>query len=411
MLMTRSLFLASVALILCATTLLSETFYTKRKTNALREGAGAYYNLVGSVAENTALIVLNRAGSWVKVQLPNKQVGWMAANSLKEEKGDYLAVTSPSTMWSSPKALSAAIKGFGKKYGKGEPGIVDSVLHYSEKGFSSEELAVFAKEVRENPSANRGRVQIEDLDLPTPEYSTDLPEQEIGVDIAARIAGTGMVNDRLLHRYVNMVCATIVETSPLYDAGLTVLVLNDRMVNAFAVPGGYIFVTLGLVKQCRDESELAGVIAHEIAHVYRRHGLQEMSKRIAGIHADMAFGELEEEVGEPTEEEKEMEALVDQTYEKIVHPRLLSYEIEADRIGAILAANAGYDPFGLVRISERVARVSTETPDIFDVDYMLPGDAVKRSKEIRAFAEQKFTTDKPGEQMTRRFAAATSPVR
>jgi hypothetical protein len=409
--MTRSLFLASVALVLCATTLLSETFYTKRKNSALREGAGAYYSLVGSVAENTALIVLNRAGSWVKVQLPNKQVGWMAANSLKEGKGDYLAATSPSTMWSSPKALSAAIKGFGKKYGKGEPGIVDSVLHYSEKGFSSEDLAVFAKEVRENPSANRGRLQIEDLDLPTPEYSTDLPEQEIGVDIAARIAGTGMVNDRPLHRYVNMVCATIVETSALYDVDLTVLVLNDRMINAFAVPGGYIFVTLGLVKQCRDESELAGVIAHEIAHVYRRHGLQEMSKRIAGIHADIAFGELEEEVGEPTEEEKEMEALVDQTYEKIVHPRLLSYEIEADRIGAILAANAGYDPFGLVRISERVARVSTETPDIFDVDYMLPSDAVKRSKEIRAFAEQKFTTEKPGEQMTRRFAAATSPVR
>ncbi len=409
--MTRSLFLASVALVLCATTLLSETFYTKRKNNALREGAGAYYSLVGSVAENTALIVLNRAGSWVKVQLPNKQVGWMAANSLKEGKSDYIAAASPSTMWSSPKALSAAIKGFGKKYGKGEPGIVDSVLRYSEKGFSSEELAVFAREVRENPSANRGRVQIEDLDLPAPEYYADLPEQEIGVDIAARIAGTGMVNDRPLHRYVNMVCATIVENSALYNADITVLVLNDKTVNAFAVPGGYIFVTLGLVKQCRDESELAGVIAHEIAHVYRRHGLQEMSKRIAGIRADVAFGELEEEVGEPTEEEKEMEALVDQTYEKIVHPRLLSYEIEADRIGAILAANAGYDPFGLVRISERVARVSTETPDIFDADYMLPSDAVKRSKEIRAFAEKTFTTEAPGEQMTRRFAAATSPVR
>ncbi len=409
--MTRSLFLAFVALALCATTLLAEPFYTKRKTTALREGAGAYYNLVGSVAENTALIVLNRAGSWVKVQLPNKQVGWMAANSLKEGNSDYTAAAPPSTMWSSPKALSAAIKGFGKKYGKGDPGIVDSVLRYSEKGFSGEELAVFAKEVRENPSANRGRVQIEDLDLPAPEYYADLPEQEIGVDIAARIAGKGIVGDRSLRRYVNMVCATIVETSALYDADLTVLVLDDRTVNAFAVPGGYIFVTQGLVRQCRDESELAGVIAHEIAHVYRRHGLQEMSKRIAGIRADAAFGELEEEVGEPTEDEKEMEALVDQTYERVVHPRLLSYEIEADRIGAILAANAGYDPFGLVRISERVARVSSEAPDIFDADYMLPGDAVTRSREIRAFAEKRFTTEKPGQQMSGRFAAATAPVR
>ena len=409
--MIRSIFLASVALVLCSATLLSETFYTNRKTNALREGAGAYYSLVGSVAGNTALIVLTRSGSWVKVQLPNKQVGWMAANSLKAGKSEYMAATSPATMWSSPKALSAAIKGFGKKYGKGEPGVVDSVLRYSEKGFTSEDLAAFAKEIRENPSRNRGRVQIEDLDLPTPEYYADLPEQEIGVDIAARIAGKGMVNDGPLRRYVNMVCATIVETSALYDADLTVLVLNDRMINAFSVPGGYIFVTLGLLKQCRDESEVAGVIAHEIAHVYRRHGLQEISKRIAGIRADVAFRELEEEVGETPEEEKELETLVDQTYEKIVHPRLLSYEIEADRIGAILVANAGYDPFGLVRISERVARVSTETPDIFDGDYMLPSDAVTRSKEIRAFAEKNFTTETPGEQMSRRFGAATSSVR
>jgi hypothetical protein len=407
----RSLFLASLALVLFSATLLSETFYAKRKTNAVREGAGSYYNLVGSVPENTALIVIARSGSWVKVQLPNKQVGWVAANCLKAEKGDYMVARSPETMWSSPKALSAAIKGFGKRYVKGEPGIVDSVLQYSEKGFTSEDLAAFAKDIRQYPSRNRSRLQIEHLKLANPDYYADLPEQQIGVGIAARIAGKGMVNNKPLHRYVNMICATIAETSALYDVDLTVLVLNDRMINAFAVPGGYIFVTLGLVTQCRDESELAGIIAHEIAHIYRRHGLQEVSKRITEIRADMAFSELDEDVGETTEEDAEMETLVDQTYEKIVHPRLLSYETEADRIGAIFVANAGYDPFGLVRISERVARISTETPDIFDADYMLPNDAVERSKEIRAFAEKSFTTESPGEQMPRRFMAVTSPLR
>ena len=407
----RSFLIASVALVLCSATLLSETVYTKRKTNAIREGAGSYYNLVGSVPEHTALNVISRTGSWVKVQLPSRKVGWIAANCLAEEKSDYMLARSPETMWSSPKALSAAIKGFGKKYVKGEPGIVDSVLQYSEKGFTSEDLAAFAKEMRQSPSHNRSRVQMEDLKLAEPDYYPDLPEQQIGVGIAARIAGKGMVNDKPLQRYVNMVCATVVEQSALYDVDLTVLVLDDKTINAFAVLGGYIFVTLGLVKQCRDESELAGVIAHEIAHVYRRHGLQEMSKRIVGIRADMAFSELDEEIGETTEEDEEMEALVDQTYEKIVHPRLLSYEIEADRIGAILVANAGYDPFGLVRISERVARVSKETPDMFDVDYMLPDDAVERSKEIRFFSEKNFTTGTPGEQMSRRFMAVTSPLR
>lgn len=407
----RSLCFASIALVICSATLHADTLYTKRKTNELREGAGAYYSLVGSVPENTPLNVIARSGPWVKVQLPNKHVGWIAANSLTEEKRARSVTTSLETMWSSPRALSAAIKGFGKKYVKGEPGIVDSVLHYSEKGFTGEDLAAFARQIRQYPSRNRNRLQIEDLKLANPEYYANLPEQQIGVGIAGRIAGKGFVNDKLLHRYVNMVCATLVENSAIYDWDVTVFVLNDKAINAFAVPGGYIFITLGLLVQCNDESELAGIIAHEIAHVYRRHGLQEMSKRIASLRSDLAFHELEEEVGDTTKEDEEMETIVNQTYEKIVHPRLLSYEIEADRIGAVLVANAGYDPFGLVRISEQVARVSTEKPDIFDPDYMLPNDARERSHEIRVFSEKNFTTGSPGEHMKQRFISATSPLR
>jgi hypothetical protein len=407
----RSLYCASLALVICSATLLADTLYTKRKTNELREGAGAYYSLIGSVPENTPLSVIARSGPWVKVQTPNKHVGWIAANCLTEEKNDRMITRSLETLWSSPKALAAAIKGFGKKYVKGTPGVVDSVLRSSEKNFTKEDLAAFAKEIRQYPSRNRDRLQIEDLKLATPQYYANLPEQQIGVGIASRIAGKGMLNNEPLHRYMNMVCATIVENSSIYDWDLTVLVLNDTTINAFAVPGGHIFVTLGLVLQCRDESELAGIIAHEIAHIYRRHGLQEMSKRIVGIHADIAFGELAEEVEDTTKIDEEMETIAEQTYERIVHPRLLAYETEADKIGALLVANAGYDPFGLVRISEQVARVSTEKPDIFDPDYMLPNDALARSKEIRAFSEKHFTVESPGERMSQRFLSVTSPWR
>ena len=407
----RSFILVSVLLAICSSTLVSQTLYTRRKSNELREGAGSYYSLVGAVPENTPLTVIARSGRWVKVQLSNKKAGWIASNSLKPEKAEQVTARAPEAMWSSPKALSAAIKSFGKSYVKGDPGIVDSVLAYSAKGFTGEEFAAFTKEARQYPSRNRDRMQVEDLQLPAPEYYADLREQQMGAGIAARIAGKGMVKSRPLHRYVNMICAAVAEKSAVYDADLTVLVLDDALINAYAVPGGYIIVTLGLLKQCRDESELAGVVAHEIAHIERRHGLQEVSKRIAGIHADMAFDELEEEVGGMTEDEAELEEIVNQTYEKVVHPRLLSYEIEADRIGAILAANAGYDPYGLVRISDRVARVSKESPDVFDTDYMLPDDAVQRARDIRAFAEKTFTTESPGERMAGRFTSATASLR
>jgi uncharacterized protein YgiM (DUF1202 family) len=407
----RSLFIASVALVICSSTLVSQTVYTKRKSNALREGAGSYYGLVGSVPENTPLKVVARSGSWVKVRLPGDKSGWIAENSLRPEMNQSIPPASPEAMWSSPRALSAAIKSFGKSYVKGAPGLVDTVLAYSVKGFTEDDLAAFTKQTRQSPSGNRDRIRPEDLKLPPAGEFADLREQQVGAGVAARLAGKGIAGGMPLHRYVNLICAAVAEKSVLYDADLTVLVLNDRTINAYAVPGGYIVLTLGLVMQCRDESELAGVIAHELAHIERRHGLQEVSKRIAGIRADMAFSELEAEVGEMTEDEAEMEELANRTYEKLVHPRLLSYEIEADRIGAILAANAGYDPFGLVRISERVARVSKETPDIFDPEYMLPDDAATRAGDIRAFSEKHFTSESPGERMAKRFAGATSSLR
>lgn len=411
----RRFMIAVSSLALLSTTLRTETVYTRRTNNPLREGAGAYYSLIVSVPENTALEVKERSGNWVMVRLPDKRTAWIAASCLADKKSDRMAVKSLAAVWSSPKAskagISAAIKGFAEKYGKTDPGNVDLVLKYTEKNFTAAELASFSEEVRGCPSNNRGRLRIEDLDLANPEYYPTLPEQQIGTGIAARIIHRGVVDNKPLHRYVNMICAAITADAHIYDWDITVIVLTDRTVNAFSVPGGYIFVTLGSILECKDEAELAGMIAHEIAHLYRRHGLQEMSKRIAMIRLDEAFAELEAEVGDATEDEKEMEDLVDHTYEKIVHPRLLSYELEADKIGAILAAHAGYDPFGLVRVSDRIARIPKEQPDIFDFNYMLPDDAVERATTISAFAEENFKADVPGARMVERFRLSTSATR
>jgi len=383
----------------------AEEIYTKRKNNDVREGPGAYYNLIVTLPANTKLTVIERTSKWVKIQLPANRVGWLADINLVDRPVGNIVIPLEN-IWSSPKAskagIAAAIKGFGDKYGKTEPGNVDRLLAYSEKGFVDSDLVSFNREVRMCESRNRNHLQLKDLSLDVPNYNVSLQERQIGVGIAARIVSRGLLENSELNRYVNLICAAITENSNIDDEDFTVYVLNNVKVNAFAVPGGYIFITKGLIQQCRDESELAGVIAHEIAHVVRRHGLQEISQRAVKIAADKAFDELDEEVGK-TQTEIDLEGMIDSSYDRIIHPRLIKYEFEADKVGAVLSANAGYDPFGLVRISERLARMPKEQTDIFDANFMAPNDAIERYKAISKFVNEQFETSNPGATMPERF--------
>jgi hypothetical protein len=112
--------------------------------------------------------------------------------------------------------------------------------------------------------------------------------------------------------------------------------------------------------------------------------------------ADEAFAELEEETGPKTPDEEELDDLIDQTYESIVARRLLSYEEAADQMSSVLCANTGYDPFGLERISGKVARAPKEEKSVFDPGYLSPDDAVKRYDAIREFLVRQFDPASPG---------------
>lgn len=384
-----------------------EPIYTKRKVNDVREGPGSYYDLIVTLPQNTKLTVLEKTPNWIKIQLPDEKAGWIAANCLVAQPSSNTRMARLENVWSSPRAskagIAAAIKGFGDKYGKTDPGNVDKVLEYSDKRFTGRDVAAFNNEIRKYDSNNRGRVDLDDLDLGAPDYDVALPERQIGVGIAARLVSRGLLENAELRRYVNLICATIVANSEIYNEDFTVYLLDDAKVNAFALPGGYIFLTKGMVRMCQDESELAGVIAHEIGHVIRRHGLVEISKRAANIAADKAFDELDQEVGQ-TEDEKDLEEMIESTYDKVLHPRLIQYELEADKVGAVLAANAGYDPFGLVRMVKRMASIPQDQGDIFDATYMAPNGFVEREQSIVAFANDEFKKNKPGATMPDRFA-------
>ena len=141
------------------------------------------------------------------------------------------------------------------------------------------------------------------------------------------------------------------------DVNWQVFVIDDRKtVNAFATPGGYLYVYRGLLETAQNEAELAGVMAHETGHVVARHAARSMVAAY-GLDAvlSMATG------GNP--------GLVAQVASGIASKGLLlahsrQDETEADEYGARYAAGAGYDPHGLVTFFQRLMQQSGDTTGV-----------------------------------------------
>lgn len=166
-------------------------------------------------------------------------------------------------------------------------------------------------------------------------------EVAIGRVVAARVLSNyPLSKNKKLQRYVTMVGQTVAAYSERPSLDWHFIVLESDVVNAFAAPGGYIFVTTGAIEQMNSEAELAAVLGHEIAHVNEKHVLQAV-KRGNVFSASLDFAAdgvanagLTDEMGEKIGQ--------------IAFDKLFSSgfsrkdELEADRTGVDLAAAAGY---------------------------------------------------------------------
>jgi predicted Zn-dependent protease len=185
----------------------------------------------------------------------------------------------------------------------------------------------------------------------------DITEEEeyyIGRTVAALILSRYPAYDRKeVNSYVNRVgnAVAVYSERPEIYAGYHFLVLDSEEVNALSAPGGFIFITKGLLRRCEDEEMLACILAHEVGHVSAKHGLQSIKKsRLVD-----AFKILGQEAADRYAPEKLakltdifenvlgdiVEKLIERGYDR-------KYEYEADRLGAQTAARTGYSPQGLI---------------------------------------------------------------
>lgn len=168
------------------------------------------------------------------------------------------------------------------------------------------------------------------------------------------------LSDKAIQEYVNSVAQNIARHSDL-KIPLHVAVLQSREINAFALPGGYIFVERGLLEQADDESELAGVLAHEIAHDVARHSHKLMNRAsVANILYQAAqIGAIVLTGGAPGVGLAYAMQYGFYGLGMVMNLKLLGvsrdYELEADQLGVQYAWNTGYDPTGFTRFFDKMA--------------------------------------------------------
>ena len=202
------------------------------------------------------------------------------------------------------------------------------------------------------------------------EASRDLTDEEeiaLGEGITSGILGAAPLHpDANLQRYVNRVGKWLAIHTERPELPWSFAVVDAETINAFAMPGGYIVVSHGLVKRLGNESELAAVLAHEIAHVLKRHhvtamrsgawgdlvgdvGKEALARRTAGSADPMGLRSSLQNAG--------VDALKNGVF---LRPLDRSLEYDADRMAVVIAARSGYDPYGLVAVMQMLAQTKGE---------------------------------------------------
>jgi len=216
------------------------------------------------------------------------------------------------------------------------------------------------------------------------------PEQEhyLGRSVAAVILSRYPCSQhRSAQKYVNLLGQSLAQVSdrPETFGGYHFLVLDSDEINALSAPGGFIFVTKGLIRCCKTEDAMAAILAHEIGHVQRRHGLQAIQESritdgvttlaIAGT-STMAGGTLGELTKTFDDSIKDITTtMIDSGYSR-------SFESEADGDGVTIMQRIGYDPNAIIdMLKEMQARIEPDGKG-FAKTHPSPEDRIEAVQKI-----------------------------
>ena len=215
-----------------------------------------------------------------------------------------------------------------------------------------------------------------------PGFNLFTPEQdiEVGRESAQQIAQqVPLLNDGAVVSYVRGLGAKLAAKAPGYKFPYQFNVVATREINAFALPGGFVFINAGTIAAAKDEGELAGVMAHEISHVALRHGTNQASKAYL---AQRGLGALSQIFGGRETDLGQMVGSIGGLGANMLFLRFgRTAERQADLEGARIMADAGYDPRDMANFFQTLEQQSRERVPEFLSDHPDPGNRIAAINE------------------------------
>lgn len=208
------------------------------------------------------------------------------------------------------------------------------------------------------------------------------PEEiKIGGDLAGIILGVApLVKDGAKQRYVNRLGRWLALHSDRPDLPWKFGIVESADVNAFSMPGGYVLITRGMFERMRSESELAGVLAHEIAHVAHKDHLAALQ---TGLRNSALTGFSEYATGSGGLGAMVKTAIINAGKDMFTRGLNKDDEFDADRMGVVIAARSGFSPFGLVGVLQTLSASADEKGfALMSKTHPLPVDRIDRLDRV-----------------------------
>jgi predicted Zn-dependent protease len=213
------------------------------------------------------------------------------------------------------------------------------------------------------------------------------PQQEVvlGQQARSKMAAKygGLAPNAPLQSYIDQVGARVVKQSQASKLPYPYefhLLSDPQTINAFALPGGQVFITVGLLRRLKSEAQLAGVLGHEVGHVVGRHGAEHLAKQQLGASLVNAVGIAASD----NPDNARQAALLAQAANQLVSLRYgREDELESDQLGFRFMREAGYNPQGLLELMQILgsARQGGASPEFFST-HPNPENRLQRLKDL-----------------------------